>query len=187
MKKVVLLALNSSYSHTNLGLRYIREKLKNTEIENLEIVFIEKTINEPWLMLFDSLLKEQADIYAFSCYIWNRELIETLSINLKRIYPETKILWGGPDASSQAQFLLEKNPQVDAIISGEGDSVSTNWIISNLFLEKAFDAPNTLNPNTRLYADSEELNWAFPYTDSELQELNDRILYYEGSRGCAFK
>ena len=38
----------------------------------------------------------------------------------------------------------------------------------------------------RLNGASEELNWKFPYTASEMQHLNERILYYEGSRGCAY-
>ena len=85
MAKVALIALNSSYSHTNLALRYIREKLVDLMIDDLEIVFLEKTINDQWFNLFDELINIQADIYAFSCYIWNRSLVESLSLHLKQI------------------------------------------------------------------------------------------------------
>ncbi|NLJ94044.1 MAG: DUF4080 domain-containing protein, partial [Clostridiaceae bacterium] len=187
MKKVALVALNSSFSHTNLALRYIREKLKVQNIKDLEIVFIEKTINESWLSLLDALIKEEADVYTFSCYIWNRELVETLSLNTKKILPQTKIVWGGPDVSAQADILLAENPQVDAIICGEGDSVSVDLILSYLFPEMTKYQPNSYDPESRLYPDTEEITWKFPYTDNELQTLNERILYYEGSRGCAYK
>lgn len=178
MNKIVLVALNSSYSHTNPALRYIRQKL--TADSRLEVVFLEKTINEPWLELFQSLITEKADIYAFSCYIWNRILVEQLSLNLKRIYPTCKILWGGPDASSQAALLLQRNPYLDQIVLMEGDSATVDWI-HNYF----FDPRANLN-ECKIIPETEEINWQFPYTDQELRDLNERILYYESSRGCVF-
>lgn len=191
MKKVVLTALNSSYSHTNLALRYIREKLcgycehggnRSNPFGNndLQVVFIESTINEQWLQVLDLLIKEKADVYAFSCYIWNRKMVESLSETLKKLFPRAAIIWGGPDASSQADSLLKMNCSVDAIICHEGDSATVDWILDFLF------APDQLLQPARIIRETEELNWHFPYTDQELSELSERILYYEGSRGCAF-
>ncbi len=179
MKKVVLVALNSSFSHTNLALRYIRNKL--LIYKQIEVVFIEKTINDTWLNLFEELISHRADVYAFSCYIWNRELIEQLSLNLKRILSDAAIIWGGPDASSQSAELLQRNPYLDAIISSEGDSVTAEWIVNYLFSKNNYDV------NRKIISESEELHWTFPYSDEELVNLNDRILYYEGSRGCAYR
>ncbi|HHT24624.1 MAG TPA: DUF4080 domain-containing protein [Clostridiaceae bacterium] len=178
MAKVALIALNSSYSHTNLALRYIREKLADLRIADLEIFFLEKTINDQWFNLFDELVNLRADIYAFSCYIWNRSLVESLSFHLKQIRPETAIIWGGPDVSSQAQLMLNAHPWLDGLIQTEGDSATVEWILRYLGYEK-FDVE-------RLSGASEELSWEFPYTASEMQHLNERILYYEGSRGCAY-
>ncbi|NLJ69924.1 MAG: DUF4080 domain-containing protein [Clostridiaceae bacterium] len=178
MSKVALIALNSSYSHTNLALRYIREKLVDLMIADLEIVFFEKTINDQWFNLFDELLKMQADIYAFSCYIWNRSLVESLSFHLKQIRPEAAIIWGGPDVSSQARSMLADHPWLDGLIQTEGDSATVEWILRYLSYEKF--------ATERLIGTSEEISWKFPYTASEMQQLNERILYYEGSRGCAY-
>lgn len=178
MAKVALIALNSSYSHTNLALRYIREKLAVLAISDLEIVFLEKTINDQWFNLFDELIEIAPDIYAFSCYIWNRSLVESLSFHLKRIRPEAAIIWGGPDVSSQARSMLINHPWLDGLIQTEGDSATVEWILRHLGYEKF--------AVERLTGASEELNWKFPYTASEMQQLNERILYYEGSRGCAY-
>lgn len=182
MKKVVLVALNSSYSHTNLALRYIRNKLVKANHSDLEIVFIERTINEQWLVLLDILLEEDADIYAFSCYIWNRILVESLSKKLKELLPETVILWGGPDVSSQAEVMLKKNSHIDGLIKVEGDSAAVEWIEDYL----DYSSENFEFSKNQLVGESEELNWHFPYTDQELKDLSERILYYEGSRGCAY-
>lgn len=182
MKKVVLVALNSSYSHTNLALRYIREKFTAQKHSNLKIVFIERTINEQWLNLLDILLSEKADVYAFSCYIWNRLLVESLSKNIKKILPHTAILWGGPDVSSQVSTMLEKNPFVDALIRAEGDSATVEWILDYL----GYTKPDFKFCEKQLIGETEEINWSFPYTNQELEALSERILYYEGSRGCAY-
>ena len=178
MAKVALIALNSSYSHTNLALRYIREKLADLAISDLEIVFMEKTINDHWFKLFDQLVEIKANIYAFSCYIWNRSLVESLSFHLKQIRPEAAIIWGGPDVSSQAELMLASHPWLDGLIQAEGDSATVEWILRYLGYEKF--------AVERLTGTSEELNWKFPYTASEMRQLNERILYYEGSRGCAY-
>ncbi len=179
MNKIVLVALNSSYSHTNLALRYIRQKLIINP--KLEVVLLEKTINEPWLSIFQELIAEKADVYAFSCYIWNRVLVEQLAVNLKHIDPQCKILWGGPDASSQAEFLLKRNPYLNKIVLMEGDSAIVEWVENNFF------APEKNCDQSKVIPETEEIHWQFPYTNQELRDLNEHILYYESSRGCAFK
>lgn len=178
MSKIVLVALNSSFSHTNLALRYVREKLADLTFLDSEIILFERTINDQWLNLFDQLLSFDADIYAFSCYIWNRTLVESLSKHLKQIKPDAAIIWGGPDVSSQAELMLKKHPWLDGLIQSEGDSASIDWIIRYLGYDNFV-------PERRI-GESEELNWQFPYTESEMKEYNNRILYYEGSRGCAY-
>ncbi|MDI9489854.1 MAG: DUF4080 domain-containing protein [Clostridiaceae bacterium] len=178
MSKVVLVALNSSYSHTNLAIRYIREKLTKLNLPDLEIFLLEKTINDHWMSLFDQLLSYNADIYAFSCYIWNRSMVESLAKQLKRTKPEVAIVWAGPDVSSQAKYMFKKHPWLDGLIQAEGDSAMVDWICRYLNYDKFLPE--------KLVGTSEELAWEFPYTESELQELNERILYYEGSRGCSY-
>jgi len=63
-----------------------------------------------------SIQKHQPDVVGFSCYIWNYGLI-------KKITPQLNctILLGGPQVSGIEKQILRENPQVDIIVTGEGE------------------------------------------------------------------
>jgi hypothetical protein len=73
--KIVLFALNSSYSHTNLAIRCLRPHLLEG---GFEVRLAEGNLRDTDGSLLDMLVAEKGDIYGFSCYIWN--LTQTLEI-----------------------------------------------------------------------------------------------------------
>jgi len=115
--KTLLTTLNSKYIHSSLALRYIKSYCEDEFDINLE----EYTINQHSDDVVAELYRQQADLIAFSCYIWNIEqTLEIISL-LKKVQPDVKVLLGGPEVSFDPIRTMEENPSVDYIICGEGE------------------------------------------------------------------
>ncbi len=65
----------------------------------------------------------QADIVAFSTYVWNQNYSLTLARALKQARPEILIVMGGPQIPDQADSFLQDYPWVDLVVHGEGEAV----------------------------------------------------------------
>ena len=115
--KVLLTTLNSKYIHTNLALRYLKRAIEN----DYDVELREFTINEHNSDILREVITINADVIAFSCYIWNIEQILKLASDIKKINSKVKIVLGGPEVSYTAKDILEKNKCIDYIISGEGE------------------------------------------------------------------
>ena len=57
---------------------------------------------------------------AFSCYIWNIEFVHKIW-EFKKVSPNIKIIYGGPEVSYCPQAILRGNSFVDYVISGEAE------------------------------------------------------------------
>lgn len=66
---------------------------------------------------------QQAEIVAFSCYIWNINYSLKLAQAIKTERPETLIMMGGPQIPNQAESFLRQHPWVDWLCHGEGEAV----------------------------------------------------------------
>lgn len=64
----------------------------------------------------------EAEIVAFSCYIWNLQRNLALAKALKDRQPECLILFGGPQIPQQTEPFLRQYPQVDLCCVGEGEA-----------------------------------------------------------------
>ena len=67
-------------------------------------------------------LKEfDADLYAFSAYVWNVEKILAAAKALKAWSPNKLVVLGGPEASGMAERLLREHDCVDCVVKGDGE------------------------------------------------------------------
>lgn len=194
LKKVVLVALNARYSHTSLSMRCLREYSRTSDQPDCTVQLAEWTINDQPLSLLHRLDDLQADCYAFSCYIWNIEMVRNLSGWLKQINPQIVVVWGGPEVSWQTDRLMASASFPDLIISGEGEQpfvsllrqiVQTvpDWTVVPALTWRSGDG-RIMHNNLPAYLPGDR--WPFPYTAEELVSLKNRILYYESSRGCPY-
>lgn len=179
MKKWLLVALNAKYSHTSLSVRSICSYILKNGYNNIS--FFEGTINDEYFCLLNSILEKNPDVIGFSCYIWNIELVKKLVSDIKEISPHITVFLGGPEVSYN-KSLFKEIPQIDFVIRGEGE-------IPILKLLKGED--NVLgvckSDNEYHFAEMEEMdNIPFCY-EGELENLTNRAVYYETSRGCPFK
>lgn len=167
--KTILAAINSKYIHTSLSVREIGAYLNAL---NFECELKEYSINDEIFRVAADILKSKPDVVGISCYIWNAEkCIEAADI-IKKADPKIKIVFGGPQASYNAEKYMSEYPFIDIIIKGEG--------------ETAFKRILTENVSGIIEADALELDdKPFPYTDRDLEDTN-KIFYYETSKGCPY-
>ena len=199
---VVIVTLNSRFSHTGLAARtleaYLHQHWPESQMNKPGIVRIESTIHEPPLRILRKLALTRAGVFAFSCYIWNIEQIRNLTRDLKKICPDTLIVWGGPEAGSDPDRVMQNNPEVDFVIRGEGEAVFLR-LLENLYssspdtFKLALPGLSWRHPLTRRLsheADQPLLGgeqWIFPYSSQDLERDKNKMLYYETSRGCPFR
>ena len=113
--KLLLIGLNSRYTHTSLGVYSISKYLNSKNIENEAC---EYTINDPYESIFYSICEKAPQVVGFSTYIWNINLAIRLARDLKLAFPKIKIIFGGPEAGySNIEYDC-----VDKVITGEGEA-----------------------------------------------------------------
>ena len=173
--KVLMVAVNAKYVHTNIAVRYITEYAKR---QGKDFDFCEFSINEPQNNVLGKLYEADCDAYGFSCYIWNIDYVLRLCKSLKQLVPERKIFLGGPEVSFDAEEILSENDFVDCIVCGEGEKAVSQ-------LAQAFPSGHKVVYGSKL----ENLDEApFPYTPDDLKQTvqGEKLVYYETSRGCPF-
>jgi anaerobic magnesium-protoporphyrin IX monomethyl ester cyclase len=191
MKKIIISTLNAKFVHSSLALRYLRGYCEK-EIAGLELV--EYTINDLTMNIMGDLYERKPDVVAFSCYIWNiRETLEVIKL-LKKVCPDLPIVLGGPEVSYDTYEWMQKEPNIDFIVMGEGEETFLELlremnketpdyrdVLGLSFRENNKVKQNFPRPNI------EDLNTIpSPYED-RLDELYQRMVYFEASRGCPFK
>ena len=116
--KILLTAINAKYIHSNLAIYYLKEYAKEYK-DNIELA--EFTINNYTDYIIQEIYKKKPDIIAFSCYIWNIDIVEEVACELHKILPNTKIWFGGPEVSYDVKERLERVSYIDGIMIGEGE------------------------------------------------------------------
>lgn len=184
--KVLLTAINSKFIHSNLAVRYLKSFTRDMDYES---VIKEFTINDREERILEEIIKEKPDIVSFSTYIWNVELISRISNLIKRVNPKIEILYGGPEVSFDSRKFLKENIG-DYVIEGEGEKTYRDFILYKLGEIKLDEVKglhykmldNVFSNEKRPLMSMNEL--VFPYEENE--DLSNKIVYYEASRGCPF-
>ena len=175
--KILLTTLNSQYIHSNLALRYLYE---SAGIYRGFLEVKEYTINNDDMSVYIDICRGGYDAVCFSVYIWNVSKIVSLIRSLKKTDPAMKIIVGGPEVSYEPESFLEKCPETDLILVGEGDTSFPAML--KMLVEGPWDPPADRLMKSEL-PDPEDI--PFPYENTDLDE--NRIIYYESARGCPFK
>ena len=173
--KTLFVAVNAKYVHTNIAVRYLTQVCRGSGID---CDFCEFTINEPQNGILEKLYMSDADVYGFSCYIWNIGRIMELCRNLKQLKPNCKIVLGGPEVSFDAENIINENKFVDYVLCGEGEGMICEFL-------KNLPNPGCVVNNEKCLS-MDEL--PFPYTHEDLKDVveGEKLVYYETSRGCPF-
>lgn len=181
----LLTTLNAKYIHSNLAIRLLYEL--NQHHKGLE--WKEFTIKEPGDEI--ALFCSQYDVVAFSCYIWNITPILAVAKKIKELKSDCKILLGGPEVSYEYDEIISL-PFIDFIIVGEGETPFGEFLNSYPNVENVPSLvrkdnleiiKNTLAP----MFDLKNFEQSMPYQFDNFEELKNKVLYIETSRGCPYK
>lgn len=175
----------------------------------------EYTINNQMEQILEDIYRRKPDMVGFSCYIWNIVPCLELVRDLHKVLPDTDIWLGGPEVSFDAPELLGREPEVLGIMKGEGEetfaallncyeklgmSVRKSAGMSGCrdqekkeeeFWESLSSLPaaayrgkdGTIQDHpVRPVMDMSRI----PFLYSRLEGFENRIIYYESSRGCPF-
>ncbi len=185
--KLMLVAINSQYIHSNPALYYLKQALKGSQ---LQVELREYSINMPISDLLNDICSQQPDIVSFSTYIWNIEYTVKLVKDTALLLPDCKIILGGPEASARATELIAELPQLYAVIVGEGENI---WpkLVSELLENKQTTMAGVIFQNQQEFTPSGQVDFAalpFIYDEDDLKALSaeKKIIYYESSRGCPY-
>ena len=186
--KFLLVALNAKYIHSNPALHSLRAYAGDNYQENIELA--EYTINNESGTILADLYKRQPDVVGFSCYIWNFNMVSELVREFHKLMPNVPIWLGGPEVSFDARNILDKQKEVTGIMIGEGEETFLHLLKYYVKEEGFGDLKKIQGIVTRdnVYLERSLLDMnTLPFLYEDLSAFENRIIYYESSRGCPFR
>ncbi len=213
--KFLLAALNAKYIHSNPAIYSLRAYAAAQAPEaRREVELAEYTINQKPEDILADLYERRPDVVGFSCYIWNWRQIRELVRELHKVLPELPVWLGGPEVSYDAEKIVREEEAVTGIMVGEGEETFSQLLeyyrerengngrkmqmqiaafwpgaaqkaglysIAGLVFQDGVSGEivrTAARPMT-------DLN-TIPFFYRDLKEFENRIVYYESSRGCPF-
>ena len=186
--KILLAACNAKYIHANLAVYDL--KAYSSDYDE-HVILREYTINQPKDEILKDIYSSGADVVCFSCYIWNISFVRELIRDLVKILPKTAFWAGGPEVSYDAEKFLTEMPEMTGVMVGEGEKTFHD------LLEFYIDGKDSLEEISGIaYRTGDKIihnGWrelmdlsAIPFVYEHLEKFENRIIYYESSRGCPF-
>ena len=184
--KVLLATLNAKYIHTNLAIRLLYEL---NQVKHQGLGWKEFNIKEDRDEIAEYC--KQFDTVAFSCYILN--ITQTLEVckKIKVLNSDIIILLGGPEVSYEYEDIIDLD-YIDYIIVGEGEIAFQEFLdyypnpelVSSLVWKNGKEIKeNKLAP----MFDLTKYENSMPYQFDKPEDLSNKVLYIETSRGCPYK
>lgn len=186
--KILLAACNAKYIHSNLAVYDL--KAYSSDYDE-HVILRGYTINQPKDEILKDIYSSGADVVCFSCYIWNISFVRELIRDLVKILPKTAFWAGGPEVSYDAEKFLTEMPEMTGVMVGEGEKTFHD------LLEFYIDGKDSLEEISGIaYRTGDKIihnGWrelmdlsAIPFVYEHLEKFENRIIYYESSRGCPF-
>lgn len=198
--KVLLAAVNAKYIHSNLAVHSLKAYAR-TYTEEIEVA--EYTINQTFDAILQDIYRRKPDLLGISCYLWNIEYVGQLLRELPKILPDTKIWIGGPEVSYDAKAVLEQYPKVEGVMCGEGEETFAELLrvyheekgalCSGVKRDELFsDIPGIAYRNKDKAVIQNDFRpvidlSTIPFVYDHIEDFENRIIYYESSRGCPFR
>ena len=189
--KIFLTAINAKYIHSNLAVYSLKAYTGKYE---KYVAIGEYTINNRVDDILEQIYKEKPDVLCFSCYIWNMDYVEELIREYKKLCPDVPVWVGGPEVSYEVDTFLKEHPQVTGVMIGEGERTFRE------FCEYYVDRKRELSSIRGIaYRDAQTGETVYtlpqeplamgtiPFCYDKVENFENRIIYYESSRGCPFR
>lgn len=191
--KVLLGAVNAKYIHSNLAVYCLKAYAEKYGDTSDEISIGEYTINQQLDEILRDIYKRKPDMLCLSCYIWNLTYVEEICREIKKVMPQIIIWIGGPEVSYDGVKVLERLPEVDGVMKGEGEQTFCDLL--HFYQDKTVDGLQ--NMKGIVYREQTgqivENEWRktmdlskVPFVYENMELFEHKIIYYETSRGCPF-
>ena len=176
MTDIVLTTLNARYAHASLGLRYLRANLGELHGASSIREFV---IGQKTEEMVEKLLADNPKIIGIGVYIWNIDDCTRWVAQLKAVAPEIILVLGGPEVSYETdqQRICD---MADYVITGWGD-VTFAVLAKQLMKDERPEKKIISGVQAPLPA------LVLPYKEFTDEDVKQRHLYVEASRGCPFK
>lgn len=175
----------------------------------------EYTINNQMEQILEDIYRRKPDMVGFSCYIWNIVPCLELVRDLHKVLPDTDIWLGGPEVSFDAPELLGRESEVLGIMKGEGEETFAALLNCyeklGMSVRRSAGMSGCRDQEKKVEEFWESLSFLpaaayrgkdgtiqdhpvrpvmdmsrIPFLYSRLEGFENRIIYYESSRGCPF-
>ncbi len=178
---ILLSTLNARYHHSSFGLRYLYANLR--ELQPLAKI-VEFTISQNPRDIAEKILSENPTVVGFGIYIWNTETTQQVVSILKKVRPDLTVVLGGPEVSYEAEN--QKICQIaDYVIQGEAEvefySLCKKLLSDETVGQKKVDQKILRGPLPEIQ------NITLPYDFYTDDDIKNRIIYVEASRGCPYR
>ena len=187
-KHILLAAINAKYIHSNLAVYSLKAYAKKYQDQ---IGLAEYTINQNLDDILKGIYRDHPEVLCISCYIWNISYVKNLIREVHKVLPDTAIWLGGPEVSYDARKVLEEHPEVTGVMKGEGEV--TFLELAGFYLEGISELAKIEGITYRDGDQIQENPWrgitdlsTIPFVYKDLKKFENRIIYYESSRGCPF-
>lgn len=176
MPAIVLATINARYAHASLGLRYLRANLGALRADSAIVEFV---LGQKTEEMAERLLALAPRIVGLGVYIWNVEETTRLVAVLKRVAPQVAVVVGGPEVSHEVESQ-RICALADYVVTGWGDVT---------FAQLARAILHGPRPAAKVLAGVQPplAQIVLPYDEYTDEDLRQRYVYVEASRGCPFK
>ncbi len=173
---ILLTTLNARYAHSSLGLRYLHANM-GALADRTRILELVTGLSSN--VAAERILAQRPSIICMGVYIWNAEETARLAALLKAVSPETPIILGGPEISHEpeSQPLAQT---ADYIVSGWGEAT-----LPDLCRQILGGRPPPEKFHKGIHLDLDDI--VMPYHLYRDEDIANRTLYVEASRGCPFR
>jgi len=174
MKDIVLSTINARYTHSSIALRYLYANLK--DLRDSAIIQEYDICDKPQ-QIAEMILDLKPKMVCLGIYIWN--VLESYAVIeiIKKVDPDLLIVLGGPEVSYHP--FRGDFSKADYIIQGEGEFA---------LYDLATKLLNNNKPTNQIFVPQiVELDQiCLPYEYYNDEDIKNRVIYIEASRGCPF-
>lgn len=173
---IILTTINARYVHAALGLRYLAANMGELAPRTRIVEFV---LGQRAFEIVEDLLALQPRVIGIGVYIWNVDECTRVVALLKQVAPQVTVVVGGPEVSHETaqQRICEL---ADHVVTGWGDV--TFPALARDILQGTVPPPKVI---AGLQPPLAQL--ALPYRHYTDEDIAQRFIYVEASRGCPFK
>jgi radical SAM superfamily enzyme YgiQ (UPF0313 family) len=86
------------------------------------------SVKTPRNEIMDALLATDSDVYAFSCYVWNMGLVNSILPTLLEAKPGAQVILGGPQVMHHGHKYLDRTRDNLVLCNGEGEVTFSEYL-----------------------------------------------------------